>query len=216
MKKMILSVVAIAASIGMMNAAPTATVNIKMTSANNTATLLLVESAEYSSAFDNGFDSPAAPGAAMYAVLGGNNLSKCWTNNLDEVKIAFNTTEEVTLTFSGVKGRTIKFWDGKQEKTAADGVTMTLTPTATTFITINDPKAAPATAEICHQYDKLTVNNAEGSTVEVLDGTTSLVKKTISATDNEIDLTTLGLTKGNMYNVVWVNGEETKNLVIKF
>ena len=95
-----------------------------------------------------------------------------------------------------------------------DGASWTLNATeiaqAMSFYT------APGTPEICHQYNKLTVNNAENSTVEVFDGTTSLGKKTITATDNEIDLTTLDLTKGEIYNVVWVNGTEIKNLVIKF
>ena len=206
MKKLILSAVAIAASLNLM-AATKATVNITMSGENSTATLLLVESDNHTSALESGYDAPAAPGAAMYAYLGGNSLSKCWTNNLEEVEIRFAAAGTYTLTFSGVTGRALKFND----QTVGNGESMTVTVTAEEVgkakIAIADA-ATPATPNICHRYGKLEVTGSNGMTVQVLnlDGTATSIADQVMATDNEtINLS--GLDAGKQYLVKW-NGKE--------
>ena len=213
MKKIILSVVALAASVNLM-AAPTTTVNISMTSASSTATLLLVEDADHNATYENGYDAYAPVGAAMYAVLGTDQLSKVWTDNLDEVKIAFSTTEEVTLTFSGVTGRELKLWDGTQEVTVANDGKMTFTPTAAMYVTINDPAATPAEPNICHRYGKLEVYASDGQNVEILtqDGKTSITTVAITADYQEIVLDDVLAGQAAEYYMVKWNGKE---LIIK-
>ena len=226
MKKMLVSLFLVAATVSAFAVEYTAKAKVVLSAGSQKSTLYLIQSNDLNEGVNEAWCGEIdldEREIALYAIYDGDDTKKYESfGSKDLSKLTFgvktNGSETYTITVSEVEGTETLVWqDATGTHPMTEGAFWSLTATeiaqAMSFYT------APGTPEICHQYDKLTVNNAAGSTVELKDMNDNVLvaAKTITATDNEIDLTAVaGLVKGNMYNVVWVNGEETKNLVIKY
>lgn len=220
MKKIILSTIAILASVSLMALTPTAVAIITMT--GNTSgdfdKLTLAESTTdgFTTGYDNGYDSyqPDANIPGIYAISGTNRFSTCMTNDLDnqEIGVITGTDTEYTLTFASVSGRTLKIYDKVTDVETEISNTGSYVFTAVANTRIDNRfviNFTPVT-EICHRYGKLQVSGSKGQTVKVLnmDGSaTSIADVAITSHYQEIDLA--GLTTGQ-YKVEW----NSKTLII--
>ncbi len=213
MKKIILSTIAILASVSLMALTPTAVAIITMT--GNTSgdfdKLTLAESTTdgFTRGYDNGYDSyqPDANVPGIYAISGTNRFSTCMSNDLDnqEIGIITGTDTEYTLTFASVSGRTLKIYDKETdvETEISNTGSYVFTADANTRIDNRFVLNFTPVTEICHRYGKLQVSGSKGQTIKVLnlDGSaTSIADVVISSYFQEIDLA--GLAAGQ-YKVEW-------------
>lgn len=199
-------------------AATTAKAKIAIAATDNstgTDNLYILEGDTYSDALDDGKDAVKimndGTGAInLYAVLGGNNLQMCYTNDITNLPLTFasSTATAYTMTFSNVSG-TVKLFDAVTgtETVLANSGTYNFTCAANSTIAdrffINYVPAAP---QICHRYGKLQVTGMKDTNVVVKnmdDSATSIGTVAITANYQEIDLA--GLAAGQ-YKVEYNDG----------
>ncbi len=168
MKKILFSITLLVASVATAFAANTARVKIAL----GVAEVTVRESADYSDAYDNGFDAPAynAGGIVVSASLNSQNRWAQWaTNDIEGVKLAFTpTANDVTFTFSSVIG-TVYLRDNANH-------TSTLIVSGNTYnFTVEDAEvgventtrfyltklAPPAAYQICYQYGAFEIANPD-------------------------------------------------------
>ena len=101
-------------------AATTAKAKIVIAATDNSTdvdNLYILEGDTYSDAFDDGKDAikimnDGANAINLYAVLGGNNLQMCYTNDISNLPLTFasGSATDYTMTFSNITG-TVKLYD---------------------------------------------------------------------------------------------------------
>lgn len=212
----LMAVVAMCAMTLAASAAQTAKAKIVIAATDNstgTDNLYVVEDDAYSAAYDDGMDAmkimnDGANAINLYAVLGGNNLQVCVTNDIANLPLTFKAASATsyTMTFSKVTG-TVKLYDAVENTTTtlANNGTYTFTCAANATLAdrfvINRP--APAVPGICHYGDVLQVTGSNGMTVQInnMDDTQAIAPVAITSDSQDIDIS--GLTAGNQYKVVW-------------
>ena len=222
MKKIVLSVVAIAMSMVAM-ATETAYVQIQLTGVNGgiSNSVYLIEDDAYTSAYESGADAEKMMSQSnvnsvlMYGFVGTTPCGDIVTNNLDGVKLGLKTNQvdvNYTLKFKNASGRELKLYDAELDSVItinastpdyAFSATMGRVAVDDRF-SIGEP--APVTPGICHHYGKLQVTGMKGTNVVVKnmdDSATSIGTVAITNKYQEIDLS--GLTAGQ-YKVDYNDG----------
>lgn len=180
-----------------------------------TSTLKIRECADFSNAFDNGFDvtNVNTTGVNVYAVLPeGKRWSQWGTNDVEGAVIGFTPeATSVSFNFTTVEGPQLYLVDandGSRTPIVA-GTPYNFTVAAGEVGTqINNrfsiSKLASIGAEICHRYGKLQVSGSYGMTVKVLnmDGSATSIADTNITTDATVEIDLAGLAAGQ-YKVEW-------------
>ena len=197
-------------------AATTAKAKIVIAATDNSTdvdNLYILEGDTYSDAFDDGKDAikimnDGANAINLYAVLGGNNLQMCYTNDISNLPLTFasGSATDYTMTFSNITG-TVKLYDAVTgtETVLANSGTYNFNCAANTTIAdrffINYVPSAP---KICHRYGALQVYGSKDMTVKVLnmDGTATSIADTNITTNSEVEIPLAGLAAGQ-YKVEW-------------
>lgn len=199
MKKIMLSLLAIAATVNVMAINIDAKAKITISASGETTTLLLIESPDLNEGWNNGycgeiFDLSEYP-LALYIQYDGKNYSSFGTKDLtaDNIVLAAkdNGASEYTITVSNATNTTpLKLMFGAKEIPFEDG-TYTLTAAELAAATKVASAAAPAVPGICFNYNKLQLTKYAGATVEVFaDGaaTAAVTANVPSDLPYEIDL----------------------------
>ena len=229
MKKLFISLLALAATVNAMAISYAGKATITLTSANNeSCSIIVAESDELSDGLNNGYYAVINMEnreVALYTIYGGSNYQQFATKSLEDIALGVKTSAatDYTLTVSNVSGsKTLKLKIGDEVIELTDGLSkaLTLTPNqdALAFGTLEP--SAPAVPGICNNYDKLQITGYAGAQLEVLNyaDKASVFTETVAGDNVEIDLETKGLTANTQYFVKLTPAGATAALeyVIKF
>ena len=214
MKKIMISLLLVAASLNVMALDLTAKVKVTLT-ANTSATsdvLYLIEASDLQDGLNAAYCAVVPElnnkPIAFYAYYDNTEYSTFGTKNLGAMAFGMKTNADTdyTLSFTQVTG-TLKMKDN------VTGTLFDITEgyvynfTATTSSTINDRFhlfVTPSTPEICHRYGKLQVSGSTGQNVVVKnmdDSATSIGTVAITADYQEIAVE--GVLAAGQYKVEW-------------
>lgn len=218
MKKIMVVLLAIAATMNVMALTVTSRAKITMTCPGQTAIAYVAEIAEYAEGVDPSSTLLYDDGAqiSIYTIYGGSNYEKFYAKTIANDYLGFKTMAGVTdytLTFTQVAG-TMTIYDqvADQLVNVTEGGTYNFTAAAGS--TIDDRfiiNYVPSAPTICHRYGKLQVFGCNGMTVKVLnmDGSATSIADTNVTTNLEVDIDLAGLAAGQ-YKVEW----NSKTLII--
>lgn len=225
---MILSLLAVAATMSAMAITYNAKATITLTSPNNkTSKLTIAESADLADGLNNGYYAELnteGRDAALYVEYNGVKYMQFAAKSLDELTLgtwfsADAPDGDYTLTVSGVSGTEtlkLKIGDETIELTAGTSKTVSRAALAAAGNEVNP--AAPAAPALCHQNGRLEFTAYNGATVTVLNyddkSATTITDIAITSDAQNVDLATLAADK--QYIVVVTKADATKEeLVIK-
>ena len=180
MKKIVLMLLGIAATINVMAVTFTAKATLLLeATSGESCEIDLYQAAEYGAL--NGYEM-YMPGrkVAIYALNGTTPLQIAQAADLSDVKLGLLTdaSTSYTITVSGVAGETLYLWDGNDASYAlTEGavINFTAAASATDDARFVIKKAAMPTApELCFNYNKLTVNAYTGKSLVIKQGTTEI------------------------------------------
>ncbi len=225
MKKIMLSLLAIAATMNVMAAINIdAKAKITISASGAESSLILIQSSDLNEGWNNGYcgeiyDLSEFP-LALYVQYGGKNYASFGTKDLTSNDIVLaakdNGASEYTITVSNATNTTpLKLMFGAKEIPFEDG-TYTLTAAELAAAT---KVASAAVKGICNNYDKLQITGYAGAQLEVLNyaDKASVFTETVAGDNVEIDLETKGLTANTQYFVkLTPAGETAKEYVIKY
>ena len=215
MKKIIVALLAIAASLNVMAVTITAKtqITLKATTSNKTDVLYLIQASDLSEGYNSGYCSEvfemASKEVAFYAYYNSTAYGTFGTKTLGNMAFGLKTNADTdyTLTFTQVSGaETLQMKDNVTGTlfNITEGYVYNFTANANENITTRFQLfVAPSTPEICHRYGKLQVSGSIGQNVVVKnmdDSATSIGTVAITADYQEIDLA--GLAAGQ-YKVEW-------------
>ena len=230
MKKLFISLLALAATVNAMAISYAGKATITLTSANNeSCSIIVAESDELADGLNNGYYAVINMEnreVALYAIYGGSNYQQFATKSLEDIALGVKTSAatDYTLTVSNVSGsKTLKLKIGDEVIELTDGLSkaLTLTPNqdALAFGTL-EPSALPAVPGICFNYEKLQITGYAGAQLEVLNyaDKASVFTETVAGDNVEIDLEAKGLAADTQYFVKLTPAGATAALeyVIKF
>ena len=195
MKKLFISLLALAATVNAMAISYAGKATITLTSANNeSCSIIVAESDELADGLNNGYYAVINMEnreVALYAIYGGSNYQQFATKSLEDIALGVKTSAatDYTLTVSNVSGsKTLKLKIGDEVIELTDGLSkaLTLTPNqdALAFGTL-EPSALPAVPSICFNYNHLIVTGYAGSTLKVEKAGVAVVAEQTLASDNE-------------------------------
>lgn len=195
MKKLFISLLALAATVNAMAITYAGKATITLTSANNeSCSIIVAESDELADGLNNGYYAVINMEnreVALYAIYGGSNYQQFATKSLEDIALGVKTSAatDYTLTVSNVSGsKTLKLKIGDEVIELTDGLSkaLTLTPNqdALAFGTL-EPSALPAVPGICFNYNHLIVTGYAGSTLKVEKAGVAVVAEQTLASDNE-------------------------------
>lgn len=215
MKKIMLSLLAIAATVNVMAINVDAKAKITISAGGEATTLLLVESPDLNEGWNNGycgeiFDLNEYP-LALYIQYGGKNYSSFGTKDLTANDIVLaakdNGAASYTITVSNATNTTpLKLLFGTKEIPFVDGV-YELTAAELAAATKVASAAAPAVQGICFNYNILTLTMYAGATVDVYPyGTTTAAVSATVAGDAPFDVDLNAQASGKYKVVVTIPG----------
>ena len=181
MKKIILALLCVAATLNAMAVDYTAKAKVTLQSESGyTCELYLLQATEYGAL--NGTEMNMTDRkVALYALNGAEKLQVAKAADLSDVKFGLKTdaSTNYTLTVSGVEGtETLYLWDGTTASyalTAGATYNFTAAANATDEARFVIKKAAmPTTPSICFNYNQLEVNGYAGKALVVKQGTTEI------------------------------------------
>ena len=227
MKKIVLMLLGVAATINVMAVDYTAKAKVTLeTESGFSCDLMLSEAAEYG-ALTGSVMNMEGRQVALYVLNGTTKLQIAKAADLDGVKLGLlaNAATSYTLTVSAVAGtETLYIQD-------ADSVSYALTEGAVYHFTaaanatdearfVLKKAALPAGPSICFNYEKLQITGYAGAQLEVLNyaDKASVFTETVAGDNVEIDLEAKGLTANTQYFVKLTPAGATAALeyVIKF
>ena len=196
MKKIMLSLLAIAATVNVMALNIDAKAKITISASGETTTLLLIESPDLNEGWNNGycgeiFDLSEYP-LALYIRYDGKNYSSFGTKDLtaDNIVLAAkdNGASEYTITVSNATNTTpLKLMFGAKEIPFVDG-TYTLTAAELAAASKVASAAAPAEPSLCFNYNVLEINGHEGEALVVKQGDTEIANEAALPAVYSLDL----------------------------
>ena len=198
MKKIMLSLLAIAATVNVMAINIDAKAQVTVTANGATSSLILIQSSDLNEGWNNGYCGEIYDlsefALALYVQYGGKNYASFGTKDLtaNDIVLAVkdNGATEYTITISNASATTpLKLMFGTKEIPFVDG-TYTLTAAEFAAATKIADSTVPATPKALIEGSMLTITGYAGKKVKVEDanGATIEDEKTL-ATDNEpIDL----------------------------
>ena len=218
MKKTLVIMLALAATMNVMALTVTSRAKITMTCPGQTAIAYVAEVAEYAEGVDPSSTLLYDDGAqiSIYTTYSGSNYEKFYAKTIANDYLGFKTMAGVTdytLTFNQVAG-TMTIYDQVADQliNVTEGGTYNFTATANTRVEdrfiINYVPSAP---KICHRYGALQVYGSKDMIVKVLnmDGTATSIADTNITTNSEVEIPLTGLAAGQ-YKVEW----NSKTLII--
>lgn len=227
MKKLIVSLLVIAASLNVMALDITAKAQLTLKSANKTDDLYLVQASDLNAGLNDGYCAVvpglASKSIAFYAFFDSKEYSTFGTKDLGTLAFGLKTNDatDYTLTATNVEG-TLYIYDEVDKKyfELKENAVYSFTATAnetnnTRFHLAAAP--APAVPGICHQNGKLEFTLYNGASVQVVgyeDNTVVAVPATDITLDyQEIDLANVA---DGQYLVIVTKADQTEEkLVIK-
>jgi len=226
MKKMILSLLAVAATMSAMAINYNAKATITLTSPNNkTSKLIIAESDELAAGLNNGYYAELnteGRDAALYVEYNGVKYMQFAAKSLDEMVLGTWFSDDAqdgdyTLTVSGVSGtETLKIKIGGETIELTSGTSKTLSRSALAAAG-NMVNPAPSVPGICHQNGKLEITAYKGANVQVVEYDDN-TKVAVPATDITLDYQEIDLANvaaGKQYVVIVTMGADVEKLVIK-
>jgi hypothetical protein len=226
MKKMILSLLAVAATMSAMAITYNAKATIILTSPNNkTSQLIIAASDDLAAGLNNGYYAELnteGRDAALYVEYNGVKYMQFATKSLDEMVLGTwfsNNAQDgdYTLTVSNVTGTEplkIKIGNEIIELTAGTSKTLSRSALAAAGNMVNP---APAVPGICHQNGRLEFTAYTGASVQVV-GYDDNTVVAVPATDITLDYQEIDLAKvaDGQYLVIVTKADQTEEkLVIK-
>jgi hypothetical protein len=226
MKKMILSLLAVAATMSAMAITYNAKATVILTSPNGkTSQLIIAASDALEAGLNNGYYAELnteGRDAALYVEYNGVKYMQFAAKSLDDMVLGTWFSNNVqdgdyTLTVSNVTGtETLKIKIGNEiiELTAGTSKTLSRSALAATGNMINP---APAVPGICHQNGKLEITAYKGASVQVVEYDDN-TKVAVPATDITLDYQEIDLANvaaGKQYVVIVTMGADVEKLVIK-
>lgn len=176
MKKIILSLLAVAATLNVMAINVDAQAKITISAGGDESSLILIESSDLNDGWNNGYcgeiyDLSALP-VALYIQYGGKNYASFGTKDLTASDIVLaakgNGSESYTLTVSNAAGdSSLKLKFGDKEIPFVNG---TYTLTATELAAAEKIAGNPLAPEFCFRYNVLTVNGHDGESLIIKQG----------------------------------------------
>ena len=235
MKKIMISLLMVAASINAFAVTYTGKAKLTLTSSDNkSCALTIAESADLSDGLNNGYYAELneeGKDVQLYVSFGGKKYqifaSNAATMQDLQLGVKTNASTTYTLTASNVTGSLkIKFAGVEYTIDAAGVVFSDLALAANSVLPAAGDEAnyvvnpsAPAVPGICFNYEKLQITGYAGAQLEVLNyaDKSSVFAETVSGDNVEIDLEAKGLTANTQYIVKLspVAGE-AKEYVIKY
>ena len=200
MKKLFISLLAMAATVNAMAISFAGKATITLTSANNESCAIIVaESDELADGLNNGYYAVINMEnreVALYAIYGGSNYQQFATKSLEDIALGVKTSAatDYTLTVSNVSGsKTLKLKIGDEVIELTEGLSknLTLTPNQAALAFGTLEPSAPLVQGICFNYNKLQLTKYAGATVEVFaDGaaTATRTENVVGDAMYEIDL----------------------------
>ncbi len=217
MKKLLVSLLVIAATMNVFAITYTAKAKVVMKSDDGqSSTLYLIQSDDLTDGVNASYCGPIdldGREIAIYAVFEGVNYESFGSKDISGLTYAFKTndSESYTFTVSKVEGTETIVWADAAGGTYSltEGATWNMTKAQLAAGLTTSTASVVVTPEICHRYGKLEVRGSNGMTVQVLnlDGTATSVADTDITTDAEVDIDLDELTPGQQYLVKW-NGKE--------
>ena len=214
MKKIVLMLLGVAATINVMAVDYTAKAKVTLQSESGyTCELMLSESAEYG-ALTGSVMNMTDRKVALYALNGTTKLQIAKAADLSEVKLGFmgDASTSYTLTVSAVAGsETLYIWDGSDASYAlTEGAVYNFTAAANATDEarfVLKKAALPAVKQICFNYNVLTLTKYAGATVEVIaDGATAPAVSATVAGDLAFDVDLNAQASGKYKVVVTIPG----------
>jgi len=215
MKKIIFSLLAVAATINVMAVTYSSRAMVTLTSADNkSCNIIIAESNDLTDAVDSRYCAEMSMDGrdvALYVVKNGTKYQNFAVKSLNGIELGVKTNASTSykLTVSKVSGAPLTLKVGDELITLTDGlakdITLAANQAAASF-GIFVP-AAPAPYEICHRYGKLQITSyPESAANVVVKDEAGAEVKNVAITDHvyqEIDLT--GLAAGHY--TVEANGQ---------
>ncbi len=176
MKKLFISLLALAATVNAMAISFAGKATITLTSANNESCAIIVaESDELADGLNNGYYAVINMEnreVALYAIYGGSNYQQFATKSLEDIALGVKTSAatDYTLTVSNVSGsKTLKLKIGDEVIELTEGLSknLTLTPNQAALAFGTLEPSAPAVPGICFNYNILTLTKYAGAHVDV-------------------------------------------------
>ena len=226
MKRILLFVASLVASLNLLALTPTATATITLRGDVSGAydQLILVESTTdgFTPGYENGYDVfQALNTPAIYAISGGDHFSTSMTNNLDNNPIGFiaGTDAAYTLTFSGVSGRTLKIYDKETHTETVLANDGNYPFAATPGARIDNRFVINFTSDnldVCFKDNKLEINNNPNTAEDIVikDAAGNPISGSpFVGTSTLIPLTSIGA-KGDRFTVEFYGGAR-KFVIVK-
>ena len=194
MKKLFISLLALAATVNAMAISYAGKATITLTSANNeSSSIIVAESDELVDGLNNGYYAVINMEnreVALFAIYEGSNYQQFATKSLEDIALGVKTSAatDYTLTVSNVSGtKTLKLKIGSEVIELTDGLSkaLTLTPNQAALAFGTLEPSAPAGPSICFNYNHLIVTGYAGSTLKVEKAGVAVVAEQTLASDNE-------------------------------
>ncbi len=202
MKKLFISLLALAATVNAMAITYAGKATITLTSANNeSCSIIVAESDELADGLNNGYYAVINMEnreVALYAIYGGSNYQQFATKSLEDIALGVKTSAatDYTLTVSNVSGsKTLKLKIGDEVIELTEGLSkaLTLTPNQAALAFGTLEPSAPAVQGICFNYNILTLTMYAGATVDVYPYGNTAAAVSATVTDDapfDVDLNT--------------------------
>jgi len=219
MKKIVLMLLGVAATINVMAISFTSYAELTLTSADNKSSVLIVaESENLSAGKNNGYYAELnteGKAVQLYVTYGGVNYEQFASNAATmqdlQLGIVTNASTTYTLTASDVEGTLKIKVNGVEYTIDANGTVFSdlALPANSTLPAAGDEAnyvvnpSAPAVPGICFNYEKLQITGYAGAQLEVLNyaDKASVFTETVAGDNVEIDLEAKGLTANTQYFV---------------
>ena len=211
MKKIMVVLLTLAATMNVLAVTVTSRAKITMTCPSQTAITYVAEVAEYAEGVDPISTLLYDEGSqiSIYSIYGGNKYERIYAKTISNYYLGIKTMAGVTdytLTFTMVTG-TMSIYDqvADQLVNVTEGGTYNFTAAAGS--TIDDRfiiNYVPSAPKICHRYGALQVYGSKDMTVKVLnmDGSATSIADTNITTNSQVEISLAGLAAGQ-YKVEW-------------
>jgi hypothetical protein len=218
MKKIMISLLMVAAALNAMAVTYTGIAQLTLTSSDNkSCDLIIAESEDFNAGLNNGYYAELnteGKEVQLYVTYGGKNYEQFASNAATmadlQLGIKTNAATSYTLTASNVSGATpFKVKINGVEYTITDGMSEVITlPASSTLPAAGDAAnyvvnpSAPLVQAICFNYNKLQLTKYDGATVEVFaDGAATAALTQVVSGDAQFDIDLSTLASGK-YKVV--------------
>lgn len=217
MKKIMITLLCVAATINAMAVTVTAKAKVTLQSSSAyTCDLYLVQATEYGATSGTTMNMDGRK-VALYGLNGTEKLQIVTANDLTDVKLGLlsDASTDYTLTVSNVEGEPLYIWDGTSTSYAlTEGAVYNFTATASAtdearFVIKKAP--LPTVKGICYTYNTLHLTKYDGATVDVYakGATTPAIPQATVTGDLEFDVDLNALASGMYFVKIDLDGDNT-------